>query len=237
MRASDEVRVRWPSSRAPTSRNWRPGGASSRSLNATAGVWSPASSRSPARAAYLRHSDQHAERSPVKAADVLAVAAALGEQLVDRGRVRERADLGDRDVQLAFGDQVKDPAQASGGAVPWSSSSRLEPEPHRAERQPRHAAGLQPFRRVDGFDLVVHPASSLIARTNPGAWPGARTHDPRSAHSTARVDARLAELGWRGDLRAAGRKCACGLSCRSGLGVRPAGGRFPGHGGLCPWCQ
>ena len=44
-------------------------------------------------------------------------AAALGEQLVDRGHIRERADLGDRDVQSAFGDQIKDPTQAGGGAA------------------------------------------------------------------------------------------------------------------------
>jgi hypothetical protein len=49
--------TRWPSSHAPASRNWRPGAASSRSLNATAGVWSPTSSRSPARARTLLSND------------------------------------------------------------------------------------------------------------------------------------------------------------------------------------
>ena|SRR5215217_5327726 len=35
--------------------------------------------------------------SSLKASDVLAVAATLGEQLVDRGHIRERADFGDRE--------------------------------------------------------------------------------------------------------------------------------------------
>ena len=53
----------------------------------------------------------------MKTSDVLAFAAAIGEQLVNRGHFGERADLGNRDVHPAVGDQVKDPAQAGGGAV------------------------------------------------------------------------------------------------------------------------
>ena len=34
---------------------------------------------------------------------------------MDRGYVRERAGLGDREVQPAFGEQIEDPAQAGGG--------------------------------------------------------------------------------------------------------------------------
>jgi len=66
--------------------------------------------------------------SSLKADDVLAVAAALGEQLVDRGYVRERTDLGDRDVQPAFGDQVQYAAQAGGGTVRRRSPQTADAE-------------------------------------------------------------------------------------------------------------
>jgi len=57
------------------------------------------------------------------------LAVAIGEQLVNRGHFGERADLGDRDIQPAFGDQVKDLAQASGGAgaARWPTSGIRPP--------------------------------------------------------------------------------------------------------------
>src|SRR4051812_33931598 len=64
----------------------------------------------------------------LKAGDVLAGAAALGEHLVDLGYVRERVDLGDRGVQPAFGDQVEDATQAGGGAVRCGSPQAVDTE-------------------------------------------------------------------------------------------------------------
>jgi hypothetical protein len=54
---------------------------------------------------------------------------------VDGGYVRERTDLGDRDVQPAFGDQVQDAAQAGGGTV-----RRCGPQTADAEAADREVA-------------------------------------------------------------------------------------------------